>query len=293
MRPFRTYFRPATMPFWWVHATAIVGAILVGFSWELLLLAVASYFFRMFFITAAYHRYFSHRTFKTSRAFQFVLAFFGATATQKGALWWASHHRQHHKYSDAPQDPHSPVQGGLWWSHVGWLLSPEADATDMSRIKDFAKFPELRWLNRYHLVPTFAFGIVMFLMGSWEWVVWGYFVSTVMLWHGTFTINSLTHVIGRKRFPSGDESRNHWLLAIITMGEGWHNNHHYYQSCARQGFYWWEYDVSYYVIRALSLARLVWDVREPPARVLELGRERPLQPGIAVSELPATTAKPS
>lgn len=267
------YFHLGALPFWAVHLVAIVGVAMTGWWWEGLLIALASYYFRMFFVTAAYHRYFSHRAFKTSRFFQFLLALGGATTTQKGALWWAAHHRQHHKYSDTPLDPHSPQQSGLLWAHVGWITSPRNNPTHVERIRDLTKYPELMWLNKYYLIPVVAYATMFFLIGGWPMLLWGYFVSQVLLWHGTFTINSLTHVWGKPRFKSGDDSKNHWFLAIVTMGEGWHNNHHHYQSTANQGFYWWEWDPSYYILKALSWVGIVWDLRTPPERVLQEGRK--------------------
>lgn len=287
------YFHPRTLPFWAIHAVAIVGVFLLGWSWAGLGLALGSYFFRMFFVTGAYHRYFSHRSFKTSRWFQFVLAFFASSTAQKGVLWWAAHHRDHHKYSDTEKDVHSPAQRGLLYAHIGWILNRDTESTDMDRVKDLAKYPELVWLNKYHLLPPVLYAVAFFLVGGWYALLWGFFVSTVLLWHGTFTINSLTHVWGKRRFDSGDDSKNHWFLAIITMGEGWHNNHHYYQSCTRQGFYWWEYDFTYYILRLLSVFGIVWELREPPARVLEEGRTRKLERVPSVVEPKRFTSIPA
>ena len=256
-----------SIPFVGVHLAALIGVFLVGFHWWYPLAALAGYFVRMFFVTAGYHRYFSHRAFKTSRWFQFVLAFMAESSAQKGALWWAAHHRDHHKYSDQAGDIHSPRQKGLVWSHLGWILCRKYDETKIDRIKDFAQYPELRWLNKYHLVPPVLLAVALFLVGGAPLLVWGFFVSTVLLWHGTFTINSLSHVFGSVRYQSDDDSKNNWLLAIITGGEGWHNNHHYYQSTANQGFYWWEIDTSYYTLKALSWLGVVWDLRNPPRHI--------------------------
>ena len=267
-KPGHQYRWVTSIPFFLIHVVAIAGAFWVGFSWKLLLLAVALYYVRMFGVTAGYHRYFSHRTYKTGRAFQLFLAFLAQTSAQKGAVWWASHHRLHHKKSDQPGDVHSPVLEGFWWSHVGWILSKEHEETDLSRVQDLAKYPELMWLNKHHLVPPTVLAVAMFLIGGWPALIWGFFVSTVLLWHGTFTINSLSHVFGKKRFATTDESRNNALLAIITMGEGWHNNHHHYQRSVNQGFYWWEIDMSYYILWTLSKVGLVRDLHTPPARVL-------------------------
>ena len=257
----------AMLPFWGAQLTAVIGILIGGWSWKGLALALALYTVRMFGLTAGYHRYFSHRSYKTSRVFQFLLALLGATSTQKGVLWWAAHHRAHHKYSDTPRDIHSVRQHGFWWAHVKWILVKRYVETDWQRIKDFAKFPELVWLNTYHLVPPIALAVVLFLVGGWWALLWGFFVSNTLLWHGTFCVNSLTHVFGRRRYPSDDDSRNSFLVAIFTLGEGWHNNHHYYQLSERQGFYWWELDITHYVLTVFSKLGLVWDLHAPPPHV--------------------------
>jgi stearoyl-CoA desaturase (Delta-9 desaturase) len=256
-----------SIPFFLVHLTALVGPFFVGFRWWLPLVALASYYVRMFFVTAGYHRYFSHRAYKTSRWFQFVLAFMSETSAQKGVLWWAAHHRDHHKYSDQPEDIHSVRQSGMFKSHVGWILSRRYNETKLDRIKDFAAYPELRWLNDHPMWPAVFLAVAMFALGGTQLLMWGFFVPTVFLWHGTFTINSLSHVFGKVRYESKDDSKNNWLLALITCGEGWHNNHHFYQSTANQGFFWWEVDFSYYTLRALALVGVVWDLRTPPKHI--------------------------
>ena len=257
---------PHSIPFFAVHAVALF-AIFTGFHLRDVLACVGLYYVRMWALTTGYHRYFSHRSFQTSRAFQFVLAFIGCTAAQKGPLWWAAHHRHHHRASDQPDDIHSPIQRGFWWSHVGWILSTGYNETRYEAIRDFARFPELRWLNRFHLVPPVLLAASLYLAGGFSLLVWGFFVSTVLLWHGTFTINSLAHVFGRRRYKTGDYSRNNWALALITCGEGWHNNHHYHQNTANQGWFWWEVDFSYYALRALSLFGVVWGLKTPPEAV--------------------------
>jgi stearoyl-CoA desaturase (delta-9 desaturase) len=259
------------IPFIFMHL-ACIGVIFVGVSLEAVLLCVGLYALRMFALTAGYHRYFSHRTFKTSRPFQFVLALVGTMAVQKGPLWWAAHHRRHHKYSDQEGDVHSPVQEGLWWSHVGWIVSPKFDPTDWDAIKDFSRYPELRWLNTYHPIPAIALAVLLFLVGGWQWLVWGFFVSTVVLYHGTFSVNSLSHVWGSRRYATTDQSRNNFLIALWTGGEGWHNNHHHYMASVKQGFYWWEVDFSYYILRVMSWVRLVSDLRVPPKHLLAEAR---------------------
>ena len=258
-----------SLPFYAVHVAAVVGVALVGFSWKGVALALALYYVRMFGVTGGYHRYFSHRTYRTGRAFQLFLAVLAQTSVQKGALWWAAHHRDHHKYSDTPKDPHSYRDYGFWYSHVGWILSTETEDTDYSRISDLARYPELRWLNNWHLVPPVLLAVGLYLVGSWPALVWGFFVSTTLLWHGTFTINSLSHIWGKRRYATTDDSKNNPVLAIVTMGEGWHNNHHYYPRSVRQGFQWWQIDMTYYVLRALAAVGLVWDLHVPSQKVID------------------------
>jgi stearoyl-CoA desaturase (Delta-9 desaturase) len=253
-----------SLPFWGVHVAAIVGVALAGWSWSGAALAVALYYARMFFLTAGYHRYFAHRAFKTSRVFQLLLAVGGTLAVQKGVLWWAANHRLHHRFSDQAGDPHSPRQRGFWWSHAGWFLSGEHAHTEWSRIKDLARFPELRWLNAHYLVPPVALAVLLFALGGSRTLVWGFFVSTVLLWHGTFTVNSLAHLVGRRRYETDDDSRNNLGIALVTMGEGWHNNHHRFPGAARQGFVWYELDVTYYLLCLMSWLGLIWDLRRPP-----------------------------
>jgi stearoyl-CoA desaturase (Delta-9 desaturase) len=237
-------------------------------------------------VTGAYHRYFSHRTYRTSRAFQFVLAVLAQTTFQKGVLWWGAHHRDHHKYSDTKLDPHSWREDGFWWSHVGWILSRKTEETNFKNISDLARYPELRWLNHYHLVPGLVMSVGLFLVGGWHAVVWGTFVSTSLVWHGTFSINSLAHWWGRRRYETSDDSKNSLILALITMGEGWHNNHHYYPRSTRQGFFWWEIDCTYYILRALAAVGLVWDLHSPSESVragnLEAGRPKAVRAPISL-----------
>ena len=251
-----------------VHVGCI-AAFFLGFQWSYLIVCLALFYVRMFFMTAGYHRYFSHRSFTTSRAFAFVMALMGTTSTQKGVLWWVAHHRHHHRYSDTTEDLHSPSVRGFLWSHIGWILSDRYNATRTDLVPDLMKYPELRWLNNYHLVPPIALAVILFLVGGWGMLVWGYCISTVILWHSTFSINSLMHLFGKRRYATNDTSKNSAILALVSMGEGWHNNHHYYQAATRQGFFWWEVDITYYILKVLSWFRIVWDLREPPAHVLE------------------------
>jgi len=266
----KEYALATMLPFILLHAAALL-IFFVPITWGLVLLCIGSYYLRMFGVTAGYHRYFSHRSFKLNRFWQFWLAFLAQSSGQKGALWWAAHHRDHHLNSDRKEDLHSPVHDGFWWSHLGWILSDEYDEFDMQRISDFSKYPELRLLQRFHLAPTVIYAVVIFLLGGWAALFWGYFLSTVLLYHGTFLINSLAHIWGSRRFATPDESRNNFWLALVTLGEGWHNNHHYFMSSVRQGIRWWEIDVTYYVLRVLSWFRITRDLRE--FRYAETGEE--------------------
>ncbi|HVN52130.1 MAG TPA: acyl-CoA desaturase [Acidimicrobiales bacterium] len=263
--------RLTSIPFILVHLLPLL-AVFTGVSTTAVVLCVVLYFGRMFFITAGYHRYFSHRSYRLNRFWQLVFAFGGASAAQKGPLWWASHHRDHHRYSDGPSDIHSPTQKGFLWSHVGWILCDKYAATDYDRIKDFSKYPELVFLNKRDWIAPWALGIASFLIAGWSGLLIGFFLSTVLLWHATFTVNSLAHVMGRRRYATEDTSRNSVLIAALTMGEGWHNNHHYYQGSARQGFFWWEWDPTYYVLKVLSWLHIVRGLRTPPARVRAVNR---------------------
>ena len=257
-----------SLPFFAIHIAAL-GVLLVPFAWSYVVVALALYYVRMFGLSAGYHRYFSHRTYKTSRPFRFVLAWLGSTAAQKGVLWWAATHREHHRYSDTERDPHSPVERGFWWAHVGWILRSKHRATRLERVHDLAGDPELRWLNRWHLVPPILLAIGLFLIGGLPLFLWGFCVSTVLLWHGTFAVNSLAHVYGSVRYRTRDQSRNNWWLALLTLGEGWHNNHHHAPGSVNQGFFWWEIDVSDYVLRLLRRLGIVWDLRRHEPRALE------------------------
>ena len=265
----RIYFNVITIPFWGVHVAAVAGVIALGWSWTGLALALALYYARMFFVTGAYHRYFSHRTYKTSRWFQFLLAFGAMSSAQKGVLWWAAHHRRHHRTSDTPEDVHSPRQHGFWYAHIGWILARDHEQTSGDDIKDMARFPELRWLDRWFVVPPVALAVALFAAGGAHALFWGFFVSTALCWHGTFTINSLSHVWGRRPYATDDDSRNNFVLALVTMGEGWHNNHHHYMNSANQGFRWYQLDLTYYVLRALAAVGLIWDLKRAPQHIVE------------------------
>lgn len=258
---------PAAIPFSLVHL-ACFGILWSGVTPASVGLCVGLYIGRMVAITAGFHRYFAHRSFRTSRAFQFALAFLSQTSLQKGVLWWAAKHRHHHKHSDTVEDIHSPTEHGFWFAHVGWIFARRRGKADYGLVQDLARFPELVWLDRLAHVPGVLLAIGCFVVAGWPGLFVGFFLSTTLLFHGTFAINSLAHTVGRQRYLTGDESRNSWWLALLTMGEGWHNNHHYYQTAARQGWRWWEIDVTYYVLRLLAALGVVHDLIDPPADVV-------------------------
>lgn len=269
------------LPFILLHAGCL-GAFLCGWSWTAVGAAVFFYVLRMFAVTGFYHRYFSHKTFHTSRAAQFFFAVLGATAVQRGPLWWSYQHRHHHKHSDEEEDAHSPTMRGFWWSHIGWITSGRNFPTDYSQVRDLAKYPELVFLNRFDSLVPFLFATALFALGhflhvyapglgvtSWQMLVWGFFISTTVLFHATSSINSLAHLLGKRRYETQDNSRNSLILALITMGEGWHNNHHRYMSATRQGFYWWEIDISYCLLKMLSWTGLIWGLKPVPLAAYE------------------------
>jgi stearoyl-CoA desaturase (delta-9 desaturase) len=271
------------IPFLILHVGCL-GVIWTGWSPFAVGFAIAFYFVRMFAVTGVYHRYFSHKTYSTSRVGQFLLALWGGTTVQRGALWWAYHHRHHHLHSDDEEDAHSPHVHGFWWSHIGWITSRKNFPTDYSKVRDLAKFPELVLLNRFDTVVPILTAIAVWGLGwgleiyapalgvtKWQMLWWGFFVSTTALFHGTSCINSMAHLMGRRRFQTSDDSRNSFILALITLGEGWHNNHHRYMSSTRNGFYWWEIDPTYYGLKLLSWTGLIWGLKPVPQTVLEEG----------------------
>ena len=258
---------PSALPFVLIHL-GCAAAIWSGITWQAIVICAALYWLRMFAIGAGYHRYFSHRSYSAGRAFQFILAVLAQSSAQKSILWWAAKHRHHHLHSDTSRDVHSPRHKGFIYSHVGWIFARQHDKTDLVKVADFASFPELRWLHKFEVLPAVAIAVLCFLIAGWSGLIVGFLWSTVLLYHATFCINSLAHVHGRKRYVTGDDSRNNWLLAFFTMGEGWHNNHHAYQSSVRQGFRWWEIDVTFYILKALSWLGIVWDLKTPTEQVM-------------------------
>ncbi|PSF06342.1 acyl-CoA desaturase [Marinobacter halophilus] len=281
----RSFNMVRVLPFIALHLACLL-AFFTSVSTFAVMFAIGFFVVRMFAITGFYHRYFSHKTFKTSRKAQFVFAILGASAAQRGPLWWAAHHRHHHQHSDDPEDLHSPHQGGFWWSHAGWFTCDAGFAMDQRRIRDWLRFPELRFINRFDSLIPAAFAVLIYLLGEalavwapglgtngFQLLVWGFFVSTVFLFHATVSINSLSHVWGKRRFATDDDSRNNFWLALVTLGEGWHNNHHRWPRSVRQGFRWYEIDVTWYGLWLLSKLGIIWDLNPIPAHIQEETRE--------------------
>lgn len=255
------------IPFILVHL-ACIAVFWTGVTLTSVYICLFSYLIRMWAITAGYHRYFSHKSYKTSRIFQFILAFLAQTSLQRGVLTWANDHRKHHLYSDTYEDMHSPTVHGFIYSHVGWIFAEERYDNDYKQMSDFKKFPELIWLDKHKYFPGIILAILSWLIGGWSGLIVGFFISTVILFHSTFFINSIAHVFGKQRYITGDFSRNNVWLAILTLGEGWHNNHHYYPASARQGFFWWEIDITYYVLKILEKCKIIWDLNEPKHEII-------------------------
>ncbi len=283
------------IPFIILHLGCL-GVIWTGASWFAVSAAAVLYFARMAAVTGVYHRYFSHKTYSTSRPMQFILALWGGTTVQRGPLWWAYHHRHHHQHSDEAEDAHSPHVHGFLWSHIGWITSRRNFPTDYSKVRDLDRYPELVFLNRFDAIVPLAFALAVWGLGALmhafapglhtsgpQMLVWGFFISTTALFHGTSCINSMAHLMGRRRYETGDDSRNSFILAVITLGEGWHNNHHRYQSATRNGFFWWEIDVTYYLLTCLSWTGLIWGLKPVPASVLEEGGQSDHRESVAAA----------
>ncbi len=266
-------------PFFFMHLMCL-GVIWVGWSPVAISVAFALYFLRMLAITGFYHRYFSHKCFKTSRTAQFIFAVLGASAAQRGPIWWASHHRHHHINSDTPEDVHSPTQHGFLWSHMGWFTANENFMPKLQRVPDLVKFKELLWLDRFDAIVPILLAVILYISGELlethapflntsgpQLLIWGFFISTVFLYHATYTVNSLAHKFGKRRYNTRDESRNSFLIALITCGEGWHNNHHHFPGSASQGFFWWELDMTYYFLKFLAWCGIIWDLKSVPAEL--------------------------
>jgi stearoyl-CoA desaturase (delta-9 desaturase) len=260
--------------FWTVQVSALL-VFAVPFHAAYLALWGLSHFLRAIGLTLAFHRYFAHRAFQMNRPARVIWAFIGTAAMQKGPLWWAGHHVNHHRFADRDGDPHSPMVSGVYHAHIGWFLNDarhdRLEATNPV-IRDFSKAPEIAWLDEYHAIPPLVLAIAMYLAGGLPWLVWGFCLPTMTLAHATFAINTVNHLFGSRRFETRDESRNNVLTAVFAAGEGWHNNHHRYQRAARNGFYWWEFDPTWYVIRAMAAVGIAWDLQAVPTRIYEEAR---------------------
>jgi stearoyl-CoA desaturase (delta-9 desaturase) len=291
------------LPFVFLHLICF-GIFWVGCSAAAIALAVSLYMVRMFAITAFYHRYFSHRTFKTSRIAQFIFALIGLSAVQRGPLWWAAHHRKHHRFADKEKDVHSPIEDSFLWAHIGWITSDHNMPTDYEQIRDLTRFPELVWLNRFDWLVPVASACIIYFVGEYagkavpgsqvtgaQLVVWS-FISTVCAFHATASINSIAHLFGTRRFDTVDNSKNNFLLAIFTFGEGWHNNHHRFPSSARQGLMWWEIDVSYYILQLMQCLGIIWDLQIPTAAQVHGKLPAPV-PAVVPAVVPAPALIPA
>ena len=218
-------------------------------------------------ICLGYHRYFTHRSFDTPRWIQYLLAFFGTMAGEAGPIKWVAAHRYHHTYSDdAERDPHSP-RNGFWWSHMSWLFNREEFLAKYDSYKkyapDMAKDPVIRFLDKYHYLSIFMLAALLYALGGWPFIAWGIFLRAILVYHSTWLVNSASHVWGYRSFKTEDLSRNNWWVALLTFGEGWHNNHHAFQRSARHGFRWWEVDATYITIRIMGLLGLAHHIQVP------------------------------
>lgn len=283
-----TVSRLTRIGFWVVQASAVT-VLFVPFAWPLVGLWAISHFLRAIGLTLAYHRYFAHRAFQMNRVARFVWTLVACAAMQKGPLWWAGHHLDHHRFADREGDPHSPRLRGFYYAHVGWFLDQATEQLPPSNpvIRDFSRVPEIRFLDRHFLVPPAALALGLYLAGGWSWLAWGFCLPTVTLAHATFSINTVNHLFGTRRFETSDESTNNPVTALFAVGEGWHNNHHRYQRAARNGFYWWEFDPTYYVVWLMSRVGLTWDIQPVPARLYAEASVRATAPVDHVSTVDA------
>ena len=248
-----------------MHVGALAGFFL--FNWKAVGVAVALWWLTGGIgICLGYHRYFTHRSFTTYKPIEYLLAICGCMAGEAGPISWVAAHRYHHTYSDMEDDPHSPLRG-FFWAHMGWLFAREKFLSEFESYKryapDMARDRFLVWLDRFHLVPTALLAWGLYAMGGWTFVVWGIFVRSVMVYHSTWLVNSASHVWGYRTYQTTDKSRNNWWVALLTFGEGWHNNHHAFQRSARHGFRWWEIDPTFMMVKLLWMFGLASDIHLP------------------------------
>ncbi len=239
-------------------------------------------------ICLGYHRFLTHQSFKAPRFVGYLLATLGCLANQGGPIAWVATHRYHHANSDQPEDPHSPVVNGFWWAHMGWALHDNALLDDFRSYRrlalDLAKDPYLCFIDRTHWIWSWLLAVPLFFWGGWSAVLWGIFFRSVFVYHCTWFVNSATHRWGYRNYETGEGSRNLWWVALLAYGEGWHNNHHAYQRSARHGLRWWEMDLTYLTIKAMSWLRLARDIQLPT------GEPTVLRAGQPLAALPATAA---
>lgn len=250
-----------------VHGLALLA--IPFFSWSALGVMIGLHWlFGSIGICLGYHRLLSHRSFRVPRWLERSIALLGALALQGGPIFWVAGHRLHHAYTeDEQKDPYS-ARRGFWWSHVLWIFYPRSQFFDYEEYQrfapDLARDPFYRWLNRYFFWLQFPLALLLYFVGGWSFVVYGIFVRAVFLWHTTWLINSVTHLWGSRAFDCRDNSRNLWWAALLTYGEGWHNNHHAYPQVARCGWRWWEIDVTWWAIALLQRLGLATAVQNPP-----------------------------
>ncbi|MBI1790784.1 MAG: fatty acid desaturase [Acidobacteria bacterium] len=266
----------------WLTTTVLVvfhlGAVaaLFMFDWKAVLVASFLYWLAIGCgIGMGYHRLLTHRSYKVPRFIEQFLAICGTLTLEGGPIFWVATHRLHHQNSDKPGDPHSP-RDGAFWSHMGWIMlgeSKHSDTRQMSRYTpDLSKDPFYRWLNSFHYVPLVILGLTLLAVGGVKMMMWGVFVRVVVGLHSTWLVNSATHMWGRRRFRTTDDSRNNWWVALLTFGEGWHNNHHAHPNSSRHGLAWYELDLTYVQIRLLELFGVARGVKV--ASVTEPAQER-------------------
>mgnify|MGYP001822980434 CR=1 FL=1 len=263
-----------------VFHLACLGAFFTGVSAVALWVALGMYVARAFGVTAGFHRLLAHGSYKTNRATQFMLTLLGSLAVQGGPLWWVSHHRNHHRYTETPKDIHSPTRRGFWYAHMGWMMDKACFEGTAANVKELHRYPEIKLLQRHYPLLLLLEATALFGLGAWlssaypelgtsgmQMLVWGFFISTVALWHATFMVNSVCHIWGSKDYDAGDSSTNNWIVALLTLGEGWHNNHHKFAYSARHGLRWWQLDMTWLTLKLFSLVGLVRDLRLPRQRI--------------------------
>ena len=261
----------ALVPLVGVHL-ALVGLFFVPVTWTAVILFIVVTRISGTGITVGFHRYLAHHAFKTSRWFQFALTAAGCVAMQKGPLWWCVFHREHHKHSDEPGDVHSPVLDGFWYAHFGWLVTQDLSQPNHDNVRDLARFPELVWLDRLWMVPGILVATACYLIDGRSGLLWGFCLGTAVVFQVTFLVNSAGHLWGSQRFDTGDGSRNNFVIGVLAMGEGWHNNHHRAPTSARHGFAKYEVDLAYLIIKTFRALGLVWGVRQPPEAAMDAAR---------------------